>query len=260
MRFFKRIKLKTPESVELEFTLAGIGNRTLAYLIDSLIIWLPYGLVIAPLMRFASRQLAEFQNSDAAGYWLWMSAILILVTFAWGGGYFVLFETLWRGQTPGKRLTKIRVLRDDGLAIGMIQATLRTLLRLLDDVLSIGFFFVVFGKQEKRLGDWVAGTIVVQDEVVPIGSSQLPLSGQAQNVADHLGSEIDVTVLTPDDFMMIKEYLRRRQMLLPEAQTQVSQRLAAQVQQRLEIEFQEFSPQADVFLEGVYLAYQEMQS
>jgi uncharacterized RDD family membrane protein YckC len=259
MRFFKRIKLTTPESVELEFTLAGIGNRLLAYLIDSLIIWLPYGLVIAPLMRFASRQVEELQK-DAAGYWLWMSAILILLTFAWGGGYFVLFETLWRGQTPGKRLTRIRVLRDDGLAIGMIQATLRTLLRLLDDVLAIGYFFVVFGKQEKRLGDWVAGTIVVQDEGEAIGSSQLPLSGQAQNVADQLGREIDVTVLNPDDFMMIKEYLRRRQMLLPEAKTQVSQQLAQQVQECLEIEFQEFSPQADVFLEGLYLAYQEMQS
>ncbi len=259
MRLLNRIKLKTPESVELEFILAGVGNRTLAYLIDSLIIWLPYIFVIVPLARFVSRQIARsqaVQNSDVAG-WLWVSAILTLFTFVWAGGYFVLFETLWRGQTPGKRLIKIRVIRDDGRSIDLTQATLRTILRLIDDVLSLGFFCVLVGRQEKRLGDWVAGTLVIQEELPAIGSSQLPLSGQAQNVADNLAAHVSLADLSPDDFMMIKEYLRRRSTLLPQARTTVGGQLAEQVQQRLNICFSDFSDQSDIFLEGVYLAYQD---
>jgi uncharacterized RDD family membrane protein YckC len=258
MRFFKRIKLKTPESVELEFTLAGIGNRILAYLIDSLIIWTPYAFIVAPLMEWVSNQISRLEavQDNVTGF-LWMSAILTLFTFAWGGGYFVIFETFWQGQTPGKRLTKIRVIRDDGRSVGLTQASLRTIFRILDDALSIGFFCVLVGQQEKRLGDWIAGTLVIQEEVRAIGSSQLPLSGQAQNIADQLAAEVELSYLTPDDFTIIKDYLRRRDTLLPEAKIQVSQQLAQQVQQRLDINFKDFTDRSDLFLESVYLAYQQ---
>jgi uncharacterized RDD family membrane protein YckC len=259
MRLFNRIHLKTPESVELEFILAGIGSRAFAAVIDYHVLWLTY-LGFVTIANLVTDQLSTYLNQaglDSPALYQWFIAGFILLTFAWFTGYFALFETLWRGQTPGKRWTKIRVIRDDGRAIGVSQAVLRALLRPLDDFLFLGFFFILLGKREKRLGDWAAGTVVIQEELPPIGSSFLPLSGQAQEVADHLIAQAQLTRLSPDDFAIIREYLGRRKLMDPKAKNAASLTLARQVKARLSLETLPFEMTADVFLEGSYLAYQQ---
>jgi uncharacterized RDD family membrane protein YckC len=256
MQLFNRITLKTPESVELEFQLAGIGNRTMALLIDNLAIWLTFSVVL-----FLASQI--LLGLDSLGITLssqvfqWLGAIGLLLTFAWFVGYFAVFETLWQGQTPGKRWVKIRVIGDDGRPIQIYQATLRAVFRPLDDWLFIGFFFVLFGKQEKRLGDWVANTIVIQAEQPAVGSSRLPLSGRAQTVADKIQMNADMSQLMPDEFAVIREFLQRRSLLESRARETLSQQLKEQIQHRLEIEALEFLEPAEVVLEGVYLAYEQ---
>ena len=78
-------------------------------------------------------------------------------------GYFVLCETLWQGETPGKRFVKIRVIQDNGRPITLQQATLRALFRPVDDLFFLGLLFVILGKREKRIGDWLAGTLIIQE-------------------------------------------------------------------------------------------------
>jgi uncharacterized RDD family membrane protein YckC len=262
MRFFNQIKLQTPESVELEFTLAGIGNRTLALVIDNHILWLTYTLVlfvIVKLLEASSGAIdavgADTEEIGELGKWLW--AFFGLFSFAWFTGYFAVFETLWQGQTPGKRWTKIRVIANDGRSITPYQATLRALVRPLDDWLFIGFFMVLLGKGEKRLGDLVANTIVIQDSVAPIGSSKLPFSGRAQEIADRIQSQSDLSRLKPNDFAILKEYLQRRTGLEGNAREQVSQNLMQQFQTRLRLEAVEFTCPAEIFLEALYLAYEQ---
>jgi uncharacterized RDD family membrane protein YckC len=85
---------------------------------------------------------------------LWITAIFLVLLFALYIGYFVLFETLWFGQSPGKRYTKIRVIRDDGQPERITQATLRSLLRPVDDILFVGFFCIC---SRPRKNGWETG-------------------------------------------------------------------------------------------------------
>ena len=135
--------------MELEFTLAGIGSRAWALVVDYhvlgailvgflLIIW-----TISSVLVEGWGQVFGTRNIE-----LWLGAIAFITVFAIYTSYFVFFETLWQGQTPGKRLAKIRVIRDDGRLIGLQQATLRALIRSVDDTFFIGALLIMLTKKE----------------------------------------------------------------------------------------------------------------
>lgn len=261
MRFFNRIILQTPESVELEFTLAGIGNRAYALLIDYIVL----GLILIVLLSVWA--ILSIQLIDVIENWagssnrlqLWLLAIQGLISFFIYVGYFVLFEAIWQGQTPGKRFVKIRVIRDDGRLISLQQSTLRALLRPVDDLFGVGVFLLVLSKREKRLGDMVAGTIVIQEEQT-IAPATFPVSEQAQTLANQLRLEADLSRLLPEDFAVIREYLQRCTAMTPEAQAELSRKLAHQVKEIMALEKVPKKVSANLFLEAVYLAYQQQSS
>jgi uncharacterized RDD family membrane protein YckC len=257
MNFLNRVKIKTPESVELEFTLAGIGNRAQALFLDY-VYWLLTLLVLlllGLLFLFAwSDFLQDLVGIDRLE--LWYYAILGLIFFFVYVGYFTFFETLWQGQTPGKRRAKIRVIRDDGRPIGLQQATLRALLRPVDDLFSIGAFMIMLGKREKRLGDFVAGTLVVQDEEA-VTAAEFPISETARDLALRLLQVADLSSLQPDDFAALREYLQRRSTLFPEAKTKISQQLTQKAKAAIALERMPKGVTTDLFLEAVYFAYQQ---
>ncbi|MEL6438239.1 MAG: RDD family protein [Cyanobacteria bacterium J06621_8] len=248
MRFFNQINLQTPESVELEFTLAGIGNRSLALIIDYIIVWFTILLVLI-LAVFLNFQL------DSLSQWIW--AIQSLIVFAINVGYFVILETLWKGQTPGKKCAKIKVIRDNGKPARLPQTILRALLRPIDiSFFFIGVFLIIFLPQEKRLGDLVAGTIVVQEEH---GNqlSKLNISDAAENLAVQLRIEAEIANLLPEHFATIRDFLQRRQNMLLEAQHQLSRKLAEQVKEIILIDNVPDGYSNGQFLEAIYLAYQQ---
>lgn len=251
MRFFNQIRLQTPESVELELTLAGIGNRAQALFIDYLI-WLAALLLVLSGWGIVSTGLLFSLPSDDVVQ-QWVGAIALLLAFVVYVGYFVFFETLWHGQTPGKRYAKIRVVREDGKPAGLSQATLRSLLRPIDDLLFIGALLIVFTNREKRLGDWAAGTIVVQEER-PVAAANFRISESARLLADRLQLEADINQLQPDDFAVIRNYLQQRSQMNVQAQLELSSRLAQQL--RDIIHFDKVTD-PELFLEAVYLAYQQ---
>ena len=188
MPFFNKVALQTPESVELDFTLAGIGNRAYALIIDDLILGLILivVLIIWALFAYFLYEVINIDNwvpGDTIG--LWLLAIQLLIMFSIYVGYFTFFETLWQGQTPGKRIVKIRVIREDGRPVRLPQATLRALLRPLDDVLFLGMFLIILNKSEKRLGDWLAGTLVIQEEQ-NLPAKKLIISPEAEILAQNL--------------------------------------------------------------------------
>lgn len=252
MHFFNRVKLQTPESVELEFILAGIGSRSLALLVDYIVLGLTLiGFLV--VWALLSLQLLEFFVN--ANLEQWLLAIALLVSFFIYVGYFVCFETLWQGQTPGKRYTKIRVIREDGRTIGLSQATLRALLRAVDDIFFLGAFLIILGQQEKRLGDWAAGTIVIQEQPTP--SATFAVSEPARQLAEQLPQMADLSRLLPDDFAVIREYLQRWQVMEPTAQAKLGLQLASQVKAVIALEQQLPEIDPHIFLEAVYLAYQQ---
>jgi uncharacterized RDD family membrane protein YckC len=256
MHLFNRIKFTTPESVEIEFTLAGIGSRALALMIDYVI--LAFTLVITVLIwSFIFQQVTDFGVSIfGSNFGLWLIAISLLSLFFIYTGYFVFFETLWRGQTPGKRIAKIRVVRDDGRPVGLQQAALRALLRPIDETLFIGAFLITFSNREKRLGDLAAGTIVIQSEMI-VKSSSLVISEAAKSFDIQLREIANLSSLLPDDFAIIREYLQRRSGMSKKARIALSLKLTQQVQSIINLEIIPGNIATDVFLEAVYLAYQQ---
>lgn len=250
MEIFNKIKIQTPESVELEFTLAGIGNRALGLIIDYIIMGLVFSLFAIAWIYFLFGLLTETLNQ-------WLLAIYFLIFFFIYAGYFVFFEVLWQGQTPGKRYAKIRVIRDDGRTVGLQQATMRALLRPFDELLFMGALLIIFNKQEKRLGDFAAGTLVVQDEQ-PIATASFPISDEANSLADRLLEKVDFSLMLPDDFAVIREYLQRRGDMTVQAKEQLSQKLSRRIEQLLVLDEKlGVTVSTEVFLEAVYLAYQK---
>lgn len=256
MSLFNRVTLQTPESVELEFTLAGIGNRVQALVIDYLI-WGGSLILLLVIWGVLSVQLSVYlvQFAGDRTVELWLTAISMLLVFSIYVGYFAFFETLWQGQTPGKRYAKIRVIRENGQPAGLAQATIRALLRPIDDIMFLGALLIILTRREKRLGDWFAGTIVVQEER-PTVVSEIALPPEAQALATELLARADLDQLLPDDFAVIREYLQRRSQMAPHARETLSLQLARQIRELIQLQELPFKMTPDAFLEGIYLAYQ----
>jgi uncharacterized RDD family membrane protein YckC len=161
-----QLNIATPEQVDLRFSIAGIGSRFLAVLTDSIVQIVAEILLILLFVLFTSAsQLSRISEvSDSAGKWLIAAIVLFHFLLYWG--YFALFEAYWNGQTPGKRVVKIRVIKDSGRQITLFEALARNLLRVVDmlpQFYLIGVVSMLCNRQHKRLGDFVAGTIVVHE-------------------------------------------------------------------------------------------------
>ncbi|MBD2139434.1 RDD family protein [Anabaena sp. FACHB-1237] len=256
MDLFNRIKFSTPESVELEFTLAGIGSRAWALSIDYTILFLTLGIYTFVWLLISSQLIDTLLGIFGSDIWLWLLAIFMLTSFTMYAGYFVFLETIWQGQTPGKKFAKICVIRDDGRPVGLQQSALRALLRPVDELLFIGAFLIMFNNQEKRLGDLVAGTIVIQAETVE-KSAVVNISQEAKLHYQKLQEVADLSPLLPDDFGIIREYLLRRNGMSKKAKAMLSVKLGKQVMSIINLEQLPADVSADVFLEAIYLAYQK---
>ena len=129
----EKLIIETPEQTSIEFPLAGIGSRFLALLVDMLI---QFAVVVALVLMFvgigysARGAFGSLPRSDGP----WIAAVLIFLAFVLMYGYFILFEAIWNGQTPGKRLTHIRVIKDTGQPITAIDAVARNLMRIIDQM------------------------------------------------------------------------------------------------------------------------------
>jgi uncharacterized RDD family membrane protein YckC len=205
----ERLIIETPEHTSIEFPLAGIGSRFLAVLIDSLI---QTGVAIVLVLLLAAITfgfgVSGLVQSSPAG--IWAIAILIFAFFLLFYGYFILFEAIWNGQTPGKRLTRIRVIKDSGQPITAIDAVARNLLRIIDQlpaVYGIGVLCAWISPQCKRLGDYVAGTVVVHEKSFESVPAQWSAPTQP---AIH---QFNASRLTPEEFALVETFLSRRNSL-----------------------------------------------
>ena len=148
----------------IELPLAGIGSRFIAILVDYLIwgfaffIFFLLALVVIPAFSIFGRISAN-----------WAIGIALLIVFVMHWGYFALFEAFSNGRTPGKRVAKIRVIHQSGRGINFVEALARNLVRYVDGLPSfyaVGIVMIFLSRRNQRLGDMVAGTLVVRDREV----------------------------------------------------------------------------------------------
>jgi len=140
--------------------IAGIGSRFIAIFVDYLI-WTAGFIVVGFVVALSLPVHQEIPGLS----WNWFAGVLILLIFLLHWGYFTLFEAFNHGQTPGKRVAGIAVIHRSGRAISFVESLARNLVRAVDylpSLYAVGVITIFISRQHQRLGDMVAGTIVVR--------------------------------------------------------------------------------------------------
>jgi uncharacterized RDD family membrane protein YckC len=216
--FVDKLTIETPEQTALDFAVAGIGSRFIAMSIDTLI-QVAIGLVVGIAGGFGIAGLEKLWPRSA----MWGGAILILFFFVLYFGYFAIFEIIWNGQSPGKRWTKIRVIKDSGRPLTPAESIGRNLMRIVDwmpGLYAVGVLSAIITKQNKRLGDLLVGSLVVREsslaDVRPVWQP-----GQDQDVASR--APLGAAQLSPQDFVLIDSFLNRRFDLDPSVRSRMAE-------------------------------------
>lgn len=236
MDSLEKLTIETPEQIALEYPLAGIGSRFMAFFYDSLI-QLVITLVVIVVMIFVAPDLGKYWPTA----WNWVAAVYVFVGFCLYWGYFAAFEALWNGQTPGKRKAGIRVIKDSGRPITAFEAISRNFLRVIDSMpgmYGVAVISIFVDKQSRRLGDMVAGTVVVHDKKEESAQPFLNVS-QSEMTATPAGSAAIAQKLTLQELDVIETFLNRRLDLPPAIREQSAKRIADAIAAKLEVPAEE---------------------
>jgi uncharacterized RDD family membrane protein YckC len=217
-----RISVATPEGVTLEATLAGVGSRFAARLVDQL---LQFALLGA-LLLLQGVLTGGLDGSGAA------VAGVVIAVFLVQFGYDVLFETLASGRTPGKRWTGLRVVKAGGGPVGFVASALRNILRIVDSLpgfYMVGILAVLFTKNNQRLGDLAAGTLVVRERrqktTLPPAAPRPPAAAASPPEGDLW----DVSGISADEIATVRRFLDRRATLAPDARERLAYEMATRL-------------------------------
>jgi uncharacterized RDD family membrane protein YckC len=235
-----KLTIQTPEQVALELPLAGIGSRSIAALIDSI-----FQVIVIVLIYLTYRglKLAFPVNSlfPVIG-----EAIAIILFFIVFWGYFMLFEIWWNGQTPGKRIVGIRVIKDSGRPVTAAESIGRNLVRIIDFIplYGTGLICMILNQRNKRLGDYVAGTLLIHDK--PVGRiSPIWNPDRVSTTTDSQAAKIP-----PEMLVLIETYLNRRDSLEAAVRRKTAKQIVSMIKDKTGIERTEEGSD-DAFIESV---------
>jgi uncharacterized RDD family membrane protein YckC len=225
----RTLEVRTPESIAFSYELAGVGSRFLAVSID---LTIQLALLLLLFWAVASTHVRAPRVGGHFAYNLWLAgwvALLFLIFY----GYFVFFETLWGGQTPGKRVLGIRVVRDGGYPVDFMASLIRNLIRVGE--MALGFYAVsavvaVLSPMNKRIGDLAAGTIVIRESRMESPEQLL------REVAEPVYAA--TAYVSGDERALIRRFLERRTDLVPERRAALAHQLAERVRPRVGPEMQ----------------------
>ena len=234
--------IETPERVPLHFALASTGNRFLACAFDhflQIVVILLTALGVSWWVGFADL------GSWAKGAPKWALALLVVVIFLAWSGYFVLFEWAWSGQTPGKRWLKLRVIREDGRPVTFWEAAARNTVRVFDMMpwlvipfYSVGLVSVFVSQRDQRLGDLVAGTVVVREREAQAPTFEQVFSAPTSDAALRRSFKPvpfrgQVSALAEGEIEVVEAFLRRRWDLGDAARQWMAWRIATPILYKL---------------------------
>lgn len=226
-----QLTIQTPEQITMELAPAGIGSRFLALALDTVLQGVLYALMF--LLGVLLLPALAARPSHA---WSWMSpslavGLIVFIGFCVYWGYFAAFEILWNGQTPGKRLAGIRVVKDTGRPITAIEGIGRNLMRVVDGFCFylVGIISVVLSRENKRLGDYVAGTVVIHDKKT---SDVKPDWSFAPAVASDESLRPELARISEQDLIVIETFLHRRTDLEPFVRASTAMQLAQTIERK----------------------------
>ncbi len=243
------LQYETPENVNLTYRPAGVGTRFVAWLIDNILIAVGLFVLFLVLLMVASagdgivRSMFDKAGEVADDHkpktdeMVVLYAIGIFVIAANLGGivYFTLGELFWRGQTYGKKICKIRVVKAEGFALDPGSIILRNLFRFLDHLPPLWLVPVV-SAQGRRLGDMAAGTIVISDEPQRLSAVRQMLGGRSAAEARYRFDSSKLDKLKPRDFETIEQVLDRWNRMSPVQRFQILNRLLESLCRKMAVE------------------------
>jgi uncharacterized RDD family membrane protein YckC len=218
MEYEDRLTIATPEGVDLELTLAGVGSRFAAALID-------YGIQLAILIALGIVLGVGFGLGPGEGGFA--AALFVVLSFLLFVGYDIAFEVLASGRTPGKRMNGTRVVREDGGPVTFPTSAVRNVLRIVDilpGMYLVGIGSILVSSRNQRVGDLAAGTLVVRERKVappPLWLPQRP------------GPAVDTSTLEQFELAAVRSFLARRHQLTADARVQVAAELASKLRPRV---------------------------
>lgn len=244
------LNIETPENVAFGYTIAGIGSRFLAALVDTILIGILQVIVI--LVEIAIARLIFPENAlnleSNNSYLAWIIGVAGLLSFAFLWGYYIFFEMLWNGQSPGKRRAKLRVIRVDGTPITLTESIIRNLVRLVDFLpayYGIGVVTMFVNDQSRRLGDLAAGTLVVRESGAPVTLESLaaratePPPTVYRPIAPDLGP-LPIELLTAQDIQLLEDFHARRDHLANK--DVLGERILQKLFERMNLPPKEYNP------------------
>ena len=255
----ERYIIDTPENIEFAYDIGGIGSRFLAAIIDTLLIGMAELVVFFVLGLLASWLNMGDRGVTAAGSIV--AAISGLIAFVILWSYYIIFDLVWNGQSPGKRVIGLRVVREGGRPITFISSAIRNFIRIVDflpALYGIGVVVMFIDRRARRLGDLAGGTLVVKERrnvtleslINDIPSAIAPLREDGTVLQPSLPN---LQLLNDQDYALIQEFLHRRTELKLDARIKLGAQLASGLQARLGL------PQggdAEGFLQHVVTEYQ----
>jgi len=220
-----RLRIATPEGIELELTLAGPGSRSLCAAVDLTI-------------QFVLSLGATLLITAASGGGGWVLALLPVTAFLIIFGYDVAFEVLGGGRTPGKRLNGLRVVRTGGRPVTFVPSVIRNVMRIIDflpTLYGVGILAVMLSARNQRLGDMAAGTLVVRERTV---ESRRDAAGPESSYvpplpASHPAMAWDLSAIALDDLLVVRRFLDRRWELDAGPRAKLAGELAARLGPRV---------------------------
>ncbi len=265
----REILVVTPENIEIEYELAGLGSRFLALLLDTLLQFAIYAgmwIVVGLLALLVGLSASGFARSVGVFFGEIQIAFGLIAGFVIIWGYSIWFEAAWNGQTPGKRQVGLRVVRDGGYPVSAYAVVVRNLIRAMDGMpvaVLVLLGYGVFGRQPliaalggleilipvfcllvsaryQRLGDFVAGTMVVKQRAPRVPTLEA-LAPPPRVLPEHLAAYAladigrHVYEMTVPEYRAVRHSLDRRWQLPLPIQQAAAMRLAVPLMQRLGI-------------------------
>jgi uncharacterized RDD family membrane protein YckC len=241
-----QITIDTPEQIALEFPLAGIGSRFLAFALDTvlqILLYIAGTFALVGAAKYASGMLRWLDRIPNT----WGPALVLLFIFCVYWGYFALFEIFWNGQTPGKRMVRIRVIHNTGRPINVFEVVGRNLMRAVDGLpgmYMVGLITMMISQRNQRLGDYLVGSIVVHEK------KPVDIRPDWATTASDSESLSKLSSITPDELVLIETFLQRRDTFDLAVRDHTARQIAARITAKTGIERQP-DQSLDDFLESI---------
>lgn len=239
------LDIKTPEYVSLQFQLAGLGSRAAAFIIDQLLLMIGNAIILVILFvvmkGLDSTPLFMLENTLPI-------AIAILLLFVLNWGYFFAFEFFSGGRTIGKKIVGIRVIQDNGHSITLLSSFIRNLMRIVDSLPAsyfLGIIMIFFHPAHKRLGDLVAGTMVVHERKTKrnkkLSAMEREIQARGITVNDLVIDEWTLKSLGMKEWKLVKTYAQRFPQLSLEDRREFTKKIVEILSGKIKLETEEKS-------------------